>query len=95
LRADFARVRFLITGRVQGVYFRGSTAAEARRLGISGSAVNLDDGRVEVLAFGRQTDIDELAAWLQHGPRLAQVVSIQTIVEDASAGAVPDGFRTG
>ncbi|MGB7216765.1 MAG: acylphosphatase, partial [Gammaproteobacteria bacterium] len=41
-------VRYLVSGRVQGVYFRGSTLDEARRLGLSGWARNLPDGRVEV-----------------------------------------------
>ncbi|NND37133.1 MAG: acylphosphatase [Gammaproteobacteria bacterium] len=87
--------RFLVSGRVQGVFFRGSTAQEAGRLGLSGSAVNLADGRVEVLAKGPSAAIDELAAWLRHGPRWASVDDVQVIVEDASATDVPAGFTTG
>jgi len=44
--------RFFISGRVQGVYFRASTREQARALGLQGSARNLDDGRVEVIASG-------------------------------------------
>ena len=45
-------MRFLISGKVQGVFFRASTRAEAERLGVQGYAINLPDGRVEVLAVG-------------------------------------------
>jgi len=80
---------------VQGVYFRGSTAVEAQRLGVCGRAVNLDDGRVEVVAFGPAAAVEELAAWLQQGPRWAQVTGVESTVEDpASVGQVV-GFTTG
>lgn len=79
-------VRCLVAGRVQGVWFRGSTQTEARRLGIAGFAKNLDDGRVEVVAHGEDRAVDELVRWLHRGPRLARVDSVD--VEDA---APPDG----
>lgn len=60
--------RFLVAGHVQGVFFRASVRNEALRLGLSGYAKNLDDGRVEVLAHGDAAAIEELARWLQHGP---------------------------
>ena len=44
--------RFLVGGKVQGVFFRASTREQALRLGLSGRAVNLADGRVEVIACG-------------------------------------------
>ncbi|MFW2405136.1 MAG: acylphosphatase [Gammaproteobacteria bacterium] len=87
--------RFFVSGRVQGVFFRGSTAKEAARLGISGSAVNLADGRVEVLATGSSAAVDQLAAWLQHGPQWARVDDVAEIVEDAAGLDVPAGFTTG
>ncbi len=65
--------RFLVSGRVQGVWFRESTRREAVRLGLSGRATNLPDGRVEVIAAGSATGIDQLTAWLQHGPAMARV----------------------
>jgi len=65
--------RFLVSGRVQGVWFRESTRREAVRLGLAGSASNLPDGRVEVVAVGSGNDIDQLSAWLQHGPTMARV----------------------
>ena len=65
--------RFLITGKVQGVWFRASTREQALRLGLRGHATNLVDGRVEVLAVGDGDAIDRLAHWLQYGPPMARV----------------------
>ena len=85
--------RFLISGRVQGVFFRASTQREAKALGLTGHALNLADGRVEVLACGKHEAIEALHAWLQHGPRLARVERVE---EQAAAGPLPvSGFVTG
>ena len=67
---------FTIKGRVQGVFFRDSTRRVAQTLGITGYAINLDDGSVEVLACGEQAAIDKFAAWLQEGPQMARVDDI-------------------
>jgi acylphosphatase len=84
--------RFLVRGRVQGVWFRASTRQQAERLGLTGEAVNLADGRVEVIACGPEARLDELAAWLWQGPELARV-------DDVSSEALPprqfSGFHTG
>lgn len=56
--------RFWVSGRVQGVFFRASTRQQALRLGLSGSARNLDDGRVEVIAAGDGQSLEKLARWL-------------------------------
>lgn len=65
--------RALITGRVQGVCFRAETAATAHKLGVRGFARNLPTGQVEIIASGPQQALQELIAWLQHGPQLACV----------------------
>jgi len=65
--------RFIVTGRVQGVFFRASTRERALRLGITGHAKNLADGSVEVVASGTRESVDELDAWLHHGPQAAEV----------------------
>jgi acylphosphatase len=80
--------RFLVSGKVQGVWFRESTRRVAKQLGISGSASNLPDGRVEVVALGSAKDIDQLAAWLQHGPAMARVDKLveETIDDPGLAG---------
>ena len=84
--------RFLIRGKVQGVWFRASTRDEALRLGLRGYASNLADGRVEVLAVGYADAIDQLANWLQHGPSLARVDAV--VRSDAGTeDAAPKGFE--
>ena len=69
--------RILVSGRVQGVFYRASAAREAERLGVSGYARNLADGRVEVLAAGDAQQVAALIAWLGKGPRLARVQSLE------------------
>lgn len=68
-----AAARFLVRGKVQGVWFRASTREVALRLGLRGYARNLVDGRVEVLAAGDAPAIEALASWLRHGPPSARV----------------------
>lgn len=67
---------FTVKGRVQGVFFRDSTRRVAESLEITGYAINLPNGDVEVLACGGRAAIAELAAWLQQGPRMARVSGI-------------------
>jgi acylphosphatase len=85
-----AAVRFLVSGRVQGVAFRAHTRAEALGLGLSGHARNLADGRVEVLAVGDADAIERLAAWLRQGPPLARVDGLFREVVDGAVS--PQGF---
>lgn len=68
-----ACARFLVSGRVQGVYFRASTREQALALGVQGQARNLADGRVEVIACGQMQALDQLEHWLQRGPPAARV----------------------
>jgi acylphosphatase len=84
-------VRFLISGRVQGVGFRAAARAEALRLGVSGHARNLRDGTVEVIVCGEDAVVDDLQAWLRHGPPGARVDAMQ---REAWDGDVPRGFLT-
>lgn len=84
--------RFYISGRVQGVFFRESTRSEAERLGLTGHAVNLDDGRVEVLACGDADALDKLARWLREGPSAADVTDVSRQNADDSP---PERFTTG
>jgi len=69
-------IKCRVTGRVQGVWFRDSTRHQALRLGIDGSATNMPDGSVEILARGTQSQLDELKKWLQQGPELAIVENL-------------------
>ncbi len=69
-------MRFRVSGRVQGVAFRASTQSTARRLGLRGFAMNLPDGRVEVVACGDPEDLRALERWLWQGPRSARVTEV-------------------
>ena len=86
-------IRCRVYGRVQGVFFRASTAREADRLGLTGHALNLDDGSVEVLACGPSAAVASLRAWLRSGPPMARVERVDC--EPAAPEAVPQGFVTG
>lgn len=69
--------RCLVSGRVQGVYFRASTRHEAIALEVTGYARNLPDGRVEVVAQGPEDAVQTLIAWLRHGPPAARVDAVE------------------
>jgi acylphosphatase len=83
--------RFLVVGKVQGVYFRHSTRLEADRLAIRGLARNLPDGAVEVLAHGGASAVETLRLWLHRGPPQARVEEVRE-VEAGETVSIPDGF---
>ncbi|NLG58985.1 MAG: acylphosphatase [Gammaproteobacteria bacterium] len=85
--------RFLVSGRVQGVFFRASTRTRARELGLRGHALNLPDGRVEVLAAGLPDALEALAEWLRQGPPGARVEAVERT--PAAPGDVGEGFHVG
>ena len=70
---------------MQGVFFRVSTRDVAVPLGLTGHAVNLADGSVEVLACGELDAVSELGRWLCDGPPLASVSNVQSIDVDCTA----------
>ncbi len=82
---------YFVSGRVQGVYFRGSTQRQAQSLGITGWARNLSDGRVEVLACGDAVALDRLENWLRIGPQWANVSNIETSNEQPAV--IPPSFE--
>lgn len=85
-------VRCLVSGRVQGVWFRGNTQKQANKLEVTGHARNLEDGRVEVLACGDDAAVDQLVAWLHRGPTLARVDAVD--VTAAEITDPPTAFTT-
>lgn len=84
--------RFQVIGKVQGVFFRASTRDMAKRLGITGHAVNLPNGSVEVLACGSTASLESLRQWLHHGPAMARV---DELLEEAMDCPIPSSFTTG
>ena len=83
------RAHAIISGRVQGVFFRASTRDRARSLGLTGYARNLPDGRVEVLACGSESAVLALKDWLWVGPSAARVTAVEC---EPAAGERPVGF---
>jgi len=71
------RVRVLVSGRVQGVFFRASCAEQARRRGLAGWVRNLPDGRVEAAFEGEEAAVEALAAWCAEGPPGAHVAGVE------------------
>ncbi len=74
--AEAQQARFVISGRVQGVWYRASTQERAVGLGLKGWVRNMPDGRVEVLAQGPADRIQALIDWCYQGPPLARVERI-------------------
>ena len=74
------KVRAIVSGRVQGVWFRANTMQEAKLLGVRGYARNQPDGSVEIVAEGEAAAVETLLAWVGEGPPLAVVRNVR--VED-------------
>ncbi len=70
------RIHAIVSGRVQGVSYRASTAHEARRLGLVGWVRNLADGRVELEAEGASEAVEKLLTWCHAGPPAAKVTGV-------------------
>lgn len=79
----------IVSGRVQGVFYRATTRAKALELNLTGYAKNLADGSVEVLAMGEPDAVDSLMRWLWTGSRPSKVsnVVILEISESEGLGA--------
>lgn len=81
------RAHLVVTGRVQGVWYRASMRREAEGLGLAGWVRNRADGSVEAEAIGPAEAIDRLIAWARVGPPAAAVEDVR--VERAAAAAEP------
>jgi acylphosphatase len=79
-----------VSGRVQGVFYRGTTVARARQLGITGYARNLPDGRVEVLAQGEDAMVEAFIKWLWIGSVASKVTAVE--VREVPATQPREGF---
>ena len=70
-------VHLIVSGRVQGVFFRANVRNKAVELGLHGYAKNLPDGNVEVVAKGDEKKVNELVDFIKKGPGVASVTGIQ------------------
>ncbi|MGC8120546.1 acylphosphatase [Marinobacter sp. VGCF2001] len=87
-----SRWQLLVSGTVQGVYYRASTEQKARQLCLTGQVRNLPDGRVEIIAEGDEEQLQALKAWCQQGPERAVVEHIET--RELTATGEFTSFRT-
>jgi acylphosphatase len=81
-----------VSGRVQGVYYRGTAVSRARAAGLTGYARNLPDGRVEVLAQGSDAAVEAFIQWLWIGSVAAKVTGVE--VRDAPTASPRQGFTS-
>ncbi|MGQ0428334.1 MAG: acylphosphatase [Gammaproteobacteria bacterium] len=91
-RIPQAARRVRVRGRVQGVFFRASTAEVANQLALCGRAENLPDGSVLVTAAGGAEALGRLVAWLHRGPPMASVESVEVEEMDPASQRWPAGF---
>jgi acylphosphatase len=77
----------LVTGRVQGVFFRVTCRREAEARGVAGSAQNLPNGSVEVILEGERSVVEEMISWCRGGPAHARVEALEVVDEE------PEGIR--
>lgn len=87
--------RCLVGGRVQGVFYRATVAQRARELGIKGHAINLPDGRVEVLACGESQVVQTFIEFLWQGSSASRVSSVDATDVNLEESQSPTTFRTG
>lgn len=79
---DNVRMRLIIEGRVQGVWFRDSTRRKAHELGVFGWVRNRPDGNVELICEGETDRVDRLIEWCHEGPIYAKVTRVEEIPEE-------------
>ncbi len=84
MSSDIQQLHAIVRGRVQGVNFRHSTVTQASRLGLLGWVRNQPDGSVEVLAEGPRPVLEELLAFLRHGPPSARVSGVDPVWQPAT-----------
>ncbi len=69
-------IHYIVSGWVQGVWYRSAAQQEAKKLKLTGWVKNTDNGNVEVLACGEQQQITQFEKWLWQGPKLARIKSV-------------------
>lgn len=91
--SEVVRVRALVSGRVQGVFYRDSARRRATEVGVAGTARNLADGRVELVLEGERAAVEQVLAWAAEGPPAAVVTGVERHPPEEPLGL--EGFRVG
>ncbi len=81
-RTGRTRAHVLVSGRVQGVFFRASTRQRASELGVSGWVANRPDGRVEAVFEGGPAAVRRMVEWMHEGPERATVDGVEVDYEE-------------
>jgi len=76
------RVRIIISGRVQGVFFRRHAQDKAKELELTGWVHNTVDGKVEIIAEGQKAKVEQFLEWCRQGSSLAKVDDVEVEYED-------------
>ena len=84
----------LVSGRVQGVFYRGTAAQRARELNLTGYAKNLPDGRVEMLACGEAAAVRSFIEWLWIGSSASKVTAVEVSEVMLTEARIPTRFTT-
>ena len=90
MAGSLVRAHVFVSGRVQGVWFRQSTAARAAEIGVAGWVRNLADGRVEAVFEGTPVAVNEAVAYARSGPEHARVDDVELTYEQPEGDL---GFR--
>lgn len=80
--ADTVRRRVVVSGEVQGVFFRDSTEQEASSQGVAGWVRNRDDGTVEAVFEGEASAVESMVDWCRSGPSSASVEGVDSTEEE-------------
>jgi len=80
---NMKRIHLIISGMVQGIWFRHNTNRVANKLGLKGFVRNMPDGNVEVIAEGPEDKLKELIAFCRKGPAGARVDDVKVEYEEA------------
>jgi len=83
--------KVIISGRVQGVFYRMSAKQKAENIGITGWVKNRSDGRVEAIFQGYSKKVDEMIKWCYMGPSLSKVENVD--IEDVIEAKIFDEFK--
>src|SRR5205085_9502343 len=86
-------IHLIITGKVQGVFYRAKAKETADRLGITGWVRNTDEGDVEAVATGTKEQIEKFIEWCRKGPQRAEVTNVEATEQEESQFETFEIFR--